>query len=306
MKLNRVQRIRKWRAYSDKVVAYVTEQVNKVFRLFAKLWGYKLFRMLCWTVVISLILFAIWLVMTEYQRTVEVGLYVDTTDTTSGTLTHTTSGTLTDTLTDGFRDINGDGKISVALSAGHSAMDTPGKEITDWLCPYSNAQGNVKEWTLNDTVCDRLQVHLEAQGIEVHRLDDVTGMTDIPLQQRYANASDYDTILSIHHNATSDYRSNATGVEAWYSHLSEESERLALDIAQKLSESVGLRNRGVKSTLDYDLFVPRVGQQHGVPTVLVEGGFMCSNNDIPIITSERYLDNYAKACADALLNFLTK
>lgn len=206
----------------------------------------------------------------------------------------------------GFRDYNGDGKIRVSLSAGHSES-TAGKRINGYTnSPY--AKGDcVHEWTLNDAVCDEIQAQLEARGVEVIRVDDVTGVTDISLAERVRRIQEFnpDMAISIHHNSAGSVNwCNATGIETYFSPLKPESEKLARDIAQRLSESVGLHNRGAISTDQWQLYMPRQLASRGINSVLVEGGMMDGVNDIPIIASQDGVHKYAKAVSDSVLNWL--
>lgn len=207
-----------------------------------------------------------------------------------------------------FHDYNGDGKIRVSLSAGHGAS-TSGKRISGYTdSPYASVDENcVHEWTLNDAVCDEIQARLEAQGIEVLRIDDTTGVSDIPLAERVRRIKEFnpDIALSIHHNSSGSLDwCNATGVETYYQALRPESEKLAKDIAQRLSESVGLHNRGAISTDYWKLYMPRALQAQGINSVLVEGGMMDGIKDIPIISSYEGVHEYAQAVSDSVLNWL--
>lgn len=207
-----------------------------------------------------------------------------------------------------LRDYNGDGKIRVSLSAGHGEA-TQGKRISGYTdSPYADVDENcVHEWTLNDAVCDEIQARLEAQGVEVIRIDDPTGATDVPLAERVRRIKEFnpDLALSIHHNSSGSLDwCNATGVETYYQALRPESEKLAKDIAQRLSESVGLHNRGAISTDYWKLYMPRSLQAEGINSVLVEGGMMDGVHDIPIISSYEGVYEYAKAVSDSVLNWL--
>ena len=44
--------------------------------------------------------------------------------------------------------------------------------------------------------------------------------------------------------------------------------------------------------------------QNKIPAVLVEGGFMDGKKDRPLLTTEEYLNGYAKAVAEGLISFL--
>ena len=206
-----------------------------------------------------------------------------------------------------FRDVNGDGRTVVTIDAGHG-FNTAGKRIHGYTgSPLSNPDGTVREWQMNNEVTNRIMSDLKAQGIEVIRVDDPTGAIDISLDERLNRivAAKSDLHLSIHHNALgNDVWSNATGVETYYSCLRPESQKLAQSIADRLSASVGLKNRGVKSNAEWNLFMTREPGKRGIDTVLVEGGFMDGTNDIPIISSYEGMQGYAKAVVDSVLEYL--
>lgn len=206
-----------------------------------------------------------------------------------------------------FRDVNGDGKTVVTIDAGHG-FNTAGKRISGYTgSPLSNPDGTVREWQMNNEVTNNIMANLKAQGVEVIRIDDPTGAVDISLNERINRivASKSDLHLSIHHNAVgSSTWTNATGVETYYSCLRPDSQRLAKDIAERLSQSVGLRNRGSISTADWNLMIPRETGKRGIECVLVEGGFMDGKNDIPIISSYNGMQGYAKAVTESVIEYL--
>jgi hypothetical protein len=74
--------------------------------------------------------------------------------------------------------------------------------------------------------------------------------------------------------------------------------QLANAIYSRLPKYTGLRGRGLKSENWY------VINQNSIPAVLVEGGFMDSNIDHKVITSDAGQTAYAKAVAEGLIEFL--
>ena len=73
---------------------------------------------------------------------------------------------------------------------------------------------------------------------------------------------------------------------------------LAEAIYKNLPGYTGLKGRGIKKENWY------VINQNKIPAVLVEGGFMDSNIDYPIIISDKGQDGYARAVAEGLIDFL--
>lgn len=178
-------------------------------------------------------------------------------------------------------------KFKLVLDAGHG-MNTAGKRTPD----------DVREWYMNDRVCDFIEEKLRAyEGVEVFRTDDISGKTDIALSERVArcNKINPDVMVSIHHNATgADWADSVTGTEVfWHTRGTKEDERLAKIVAPKLSAHTGLRNRGVKQEAWAVLGCRATA-------ILVEGGFMNSRIDHPVITSWG-MESYADAIVESLV-----
>lgn len=85
----------------------------------------------------------------------------------------------------------------ITIDAGHG-LYTSGKQTA------SNLGTVYKEWSLNDKVVRKIISGLaNYNGVEVHRIDDPTGKTDVPLNTRVnkSNSLKADIHISIHHNA---------------------------------------------------------------------------------------------------------
>lgn len=179
----------------------------------------------------------------------------------------------------------------IALAAGHY-LGTPGKRTPD----------GVKEWTLNNAVCNYITEYLKDYNVEVIRVDDVTGKTAIILAERVkaTNKIKPDLFMEIHHNGLKGKWGNHTGTEV-YSHTngSEEDKKVAKLLAPKISKETGLKNRGAK-TASFEVLTCKAN----IPAVLCEGGFMDSKIDNPIITSEKGQRAYAKAVSDGIIEYL--
>ena len=88
--------------------------------------------------------------------------------------------------------------FKLALNAGHG-IHTAGKR-----CLKSIDPNETREWSLNNRICDLIEVKMiEYEGYELLRIDDTTGEKDIALKTRTDNANKWgaDFYLSIHHNA---------------------------------------------------------------------------------------------------------
>lgn len=175
----------------------------------------------------------------------------------------------------------------IGLDGGHGLF-TAGKQTPD----------GIKEWLLNDKVCDRITAKLAPYDCKIIRTDNNEGNNDESLSARvamYINAG-VRVFISIHHNALKTTWSSATGIEVYTdNNPTAEDTQLATLIHTKLAAKTGLKGRGVKKAAF------TVINQNKVTAVLVEGGFMDGTNDYKVITSEAGQDAYASAVAEALI-----
>ena len=177
----------------------------------------------------------------------------------------------------------------ITIDAGHG-LKTSGKQTA------SNLGTVYKEWSLNDKVVRKIMSALaNYNGVEVHRIDDPTGATDIALQTRVnkSNSLKADIHISIHQNA-----GGGTGTEVyWHTNGTAEDKKLASIVAPKLASKTGLRNRGVK-TAQFAVLTCRA------TAILCEGGFMDTANDYAVITSDKGQQAYADAVVEGLVEYL--
>ena len=184
--------------------------------------------------------------------------------------------------------------FTVTIDAGHG-HETPGKRAVD---------DSFREWDVNDAVADYLQPMLESKGITVYRVDDVTGQTDVSLNSRLQRAINHgsDLHISIHQNAVGDQWHEATGTETYYSILgSQKSQDLAKDVANKMAQYIGTKNRGSKGTTN-ELFITREFTRNGIDANLYEGLFMSNQQDVEQMKTNDYANAYAKAIAESVLS----
>ena len=180
--------------------------------------------------------------------------------------------------------------VLIGIDAGHG-LRTSGKQTPD----------GIKEWTLNDKVADKVAVFLKDYDCEILRLDNDEGYTDETLANRlnrYIQAG-VKAFVSIHHNAYNGKWNNVTGVEVFTDRNPIAADtQLANAIYSRLVKYTGLKGRGVKAEAWY------VINQNRIPAVLTEGGFMDSDIDYKVITSDAGQTAYAKAVAEGLIEFL--
>lgn len=185
--------------------------------------------------------------------------------------------------------------FKLALVAGHY-LGTAGKR-----CPKKLDSNETREWWLNDRIADKIEAILaDYDGIEILRIDDTTGKKDIPLAERTAkaNAWNADFYLSIHHNAANAIFSGG-GIAAYvYTKPSDKSvewQKALYDAAIKYTGLKGDRATPIATANHYET------RTTAMPAVLMECGFMNSTVDCPIILTEEFADNLAKAFTEVII-----
>lgn len=178
----------------------------------------------------------------------------------------------------------------VVIDAGHGYY-TAGKRSPD----------DEREWTFNDKVAKAcIAVLKQYKEIEVLRVDDATGKTDVPLITRTNKANNWkaDIYVSIHHNASTGKWGSWSGIET-YTYLGSQpkSEKLASAVHPKVVEAYGLRNRGIRKA---NLHVCR---ETKMPAILVEGGFMDSTIDIKKLRNDAVLTKAGQGIAEGILSY---
>ncbi len=189
--------------------------------------------------------------------------------------------------------------FKVAISAGHY-LGTVGKH-----CHKSLDPAETKEWVLNDRIADKLQNILsEYNDIEVLRLDDTTGKKGISNSERSRIANNWgaDLYLAIHHNAA--FAGNKVfsggGIVAIIHNTNAkpgaaEWQKAFYDASIKYTGLRGNRATPLAKMALYECGAPLC------PSVLMECGFMDSTVDVPIILSDSFATNMAKAFAEVIV-----
>lgn len=184
--------------------------------------------------------------------------------------------------------------FKLALNAGHG-YNTAGKRI-----PANFDPNATREWTLNSRICNKIQERLKAyNGIEVLRLDDTTGKTDVALKARTdkANAWGADFYLAIHHNAGI-HGGTGGGVVAYtYTKVDAETKDWQKKLYDAIIAKTGLKGNRSKPLATADFHECR---ESDMPAVLMECGFMDSTTDVPIILKETFADGVADACVEVI------
>ncbi|QIG62545.1 endolysin [Sporosarcina phage Lietuvens] len=182
--------------------------------------------------------------------------------------------------------------VKVVLDAGHG-INTPGKR----------SPADEREWSFNSAVLLACAAHLKTYaGVEILRVDDATGRTDVPLGTRTsrANAWRADIYVSIHHNANTAKWGAWGGVETFtmdHPQANPKSRALANAVHPRIVKAMGLRDRGVKKA---NLHVLR---ETNMPAILTEGGFMDSTTDIGALRDSAKLKAQGIAIAEGIADY---
>lgn len=174
----------------------------------------------------------------------------------------------------------------IVLDAGHG-INTPGKR-----CMNSIDANETREWYLNQRIVSKLQEKLQDYDVEVLRVDDPTGNSDVPLSNRCSKANDFnaDIYCSFHHNAGINGGSGGGLTVLTYDN-SAEAVRLRDILYNCLIGAGGLAgNRSNPKYADPSLYVLNSTK---MIAVLVEHGFMDSTTDTPVILTEEYAEKMA-------------
>lgn len=184
-------------------------------------------------------------------------------------------------------------KVKVAVDAGHG-RHTDGKRCMKALDPKET-----REWALNSRVAGYVCEHLKASGVTPIRMDDTTGATDVPLDDRTAKANREDCTLyvSIHHD--SGINGGTGGGITCFMHPSGSAKAKALRdaIYERTVETTGLRGDRANPKTTANFYVLRKTK---MPAALIECGFMDSRTDTPLILTDAFAREAAKGIAEGI------
>lgn len=185
--------------------------------------------------------------------------------------------------------------FKIALSAGH------GKNTAGKRCLKSLDSKETREWVLNSRIADKVEDLLkDYSGYELIRLDDRSGAIDISLPKRSNIANNFKAnfYLAIHHNAGVN-GGKGGGIMAFvYTKPSVESLEWQRTLYNALIEKTGLKGNRSMPLAKANLHECR---EPYMPAVLLELGFMDSSTDVPVILTEKYADQCAKAIVEVLV-----
>lgn len=185
--------------------------------------------------------------------------------------------------------------FKIALTAGHYKY-TSGKRCLKKLDP-----NETREWVLNDRIADKIESLLKSyEGYSLLRTDDTTGEKAISVEDRASAANKFgaDIYISIHHNAGIQGGTGGGIVAYTYTKVDSTTKTWQKELYNALIKYTKLKGNRATPLTSADLAECRLT---AMPAVLLELGFMDSSTDVPIILTDEYATNCAKAIVEVLV-----
>ena len=189
------------------------------------------------------------------------------------------------------------------LDNGHGKL-TAGKRSPI----FDNGETQFFEYEFNRDVVERIMVLLDAAGVRYHDLvPDYMSVGNI-LQERVARANALQSTLpkrylSVHSNAAPApagrwAAASISGIETWHYHTSATGKKLAGIFQKHLVDTLGWKNRHLKSRPDRQFYVLR---KTSMPAVLTENGFYNNKAQAEQLMLSSVRQQIAQAHVDAIL-----
>lgn len=182
--------------------------------------------------------------------------------------------------------------FKIAIDAGHG-LKTAGKRLAKELDITQT-----REWALNNRVACFFAEAANQYDVEILRVDDTTGATDVSLSNRCKKANNWgaDFYLSIHHNAGINLGSGG-GIVAFSNKEGTTGAKYRDAIYDACIAAGGLKGNRSDPTQAKGWYVVKNTK---APAVLMEYGFMDSKTDAPIILTEEYSKLVAYATMEGI------
>jgi N-acetylmuramoyl-L-alanine amidase len=181
------------------------------------------------------------------------------------------------------------------IDNGH-AKETPGK-----CSPELPDGSRLKEYEFNRSIARRLKDKLKAAGVCCHILvpeEDI----DIPLAERVRRANELESpipklFISVHGNSTGNGTKWDTprGIQTYYCGGNLKSRRLAMVFQESLVETLGWKDRGVKTAGFYII------KKTKMPSIITENGFYTNQEECRKMLSNTGRDKIAEAHFRAIM-----
>ena len=183
--------------------------------------------------------------------------------------------------------------FKIAYGAGHY-IGTAGKRL-----PKALDVNETREWVLNDRVARHFaEAAKQYENVELLRVDDATGQTEVSLSTRCKRANDCgaDMCLAIHHNAGIKLGSGG-GIVAYSYQEGTKGAEYRDAIYDACIAAGGLKGNRSQPKQANGFYVLRYTN---APAVLMEYGFMDSTIDAPVILTDAYAKKVAYATMDGI------
>ncbi len=171
------------------------------------------------------------------------------------------------------------------IDAGHGSFTSLG------IIDVGASHYGLKESEIVLDIALRTQRHLEAKGwVAVTTRDGPWTPFTLSQRPKLAQSVQADVFVSLHLNSHNSRRAHGLMVFYWRP----EDEQLAELIQNRLSEKLGLRNRGIRA----EPFAVLVWSS--VPAVLIELAFISNRHEARRLSNPQFREKAAKALADVL------
>lgn len=187
------------------------------------------------------------------------------------------------------------GKL-IVIDAGHGGSD-PGAE------GVLNGEHAIWEKELNLPIALRLYDLLKGAGANVSILRKTDKSMSLYSRPESANNMNADLLVSIHNNSCE--ISKAKGTEVLYYNKNGEadygftSRDVASYVQKEMLTTVGLSDRGIKSRPDLAVLKKSI-----MPAIIIEGGFLSNPDDLKVMLTDKFIENYSKATATGIIKAL--
>lgn len=186
----------------------------------------------------------------------------------------------------------------VVIDPGHGGKDTGSQAIRDGV-------EILNEKDVNLDVALRLDKMLKAAGVRTYILRETDDTITLYERPALANAANGDLYVSIHNNSS--VNPSARGVEVYYNAKINEcdygiySKELANAVYEELVRSIGIPGRGAKSEPAYAVL-----NKTQMPAIIIEGAFLSNTEDLKVMMTDEFRQNYALAAAQAIIRILNE
>ena len=191
-------------------------------------------------------------------------------------------------------------EFRVAIAAGHNNTDDKGAR-----------NGDLIEEELTIQVAERVEelINEKYENVTVIQTGSTSsnpGGIKVGDRTSLAREADPDLCIQIHFDANDS--ADANGVSVIYKDKDYYSQQLAEILAESISSSMGLTNRGdgpdTERTAVKNLSIIEKYSDSGFPSVVTEGGFVTGNVDADVIKNGNGVEKYAQGIVEGIKTYL--